>query len=155
MVRVRVGMHQADADGAQPLLPHRAGGFSNGAFVEGLQFRALEVQPSGDLANMMQRDEAVRFHPEIGVAIAIGHRLAGDLEDVAEPFGDNQPKAFNLALEKCVGRDGRAMADNPDIGRIAPGNVEHIMYALDQAHGRVGRGARHFCDVHNACGRID
>ena len=77
-------------------MPWRAEELRRGAharLVERAQFLALEVQPAADLADELQRHDAIGLHPEIGIAVALGHRLPGDLENVPEARGDDQSRA--------------------------------------------------------------
>jgi hypothetical protein len=54
-------------------------------------------------------DDARRLHPEVAVAVAVGHALAGDLEQVLEPLGGDEADAADVAREQLVGGHGRAV----------------------------------------------
>src|SRR5215831_8781604 len=99
---IGVGMHQANADGAQALAPKELGGGVRACLVERPQFLTLVIEASADLTHEAQRHDALRLHPEIGVAVALRHRLAGDFQDVAEALGDDQAEGVDLALQQRV-----------------------------------------------------
>ena len=71
-----------------------------------------------------QRHDALGLHPEIGIAVALGHRLAGDLQDVPEARGDDQAERADLALQQRIGGDRRAVGEAGDVVRRAAGCVE-------------------------------
>ena len=48
--------------------------------VEGPHLGAGEVEPAADALDQVARHDPVGLHPEVGVAVAVGHRLPGDLE---------------------------------------------------------------------------
>ena len=88
---------------------------ANAVLIERPQLFAAKIEPAADLANVAQRDDAVRLDPEIGIAVALGHRLAGDLQDVPEAFGDDQAEAFDLALQQRIGGDRGAVGEAGEI----------------------------------------
>src|SRR6266566_9654088 len=81
---VGIGMQQANADGTNALASKISRGLPHAALVERAQLGTAEVQPATDLSDELQRHDAVRLHPEIGIAIAFRHRLPSDFEDVPE-----------------------------------------------------------------------
>ena len=107
-------MHQADADGADALRAEELRGRAHALLVERAQLLPAEIEPAADLADELQRHDAVGLHPEIGIAVALRHRLAGDLEDVAEARGDDQAERIDLALQQRVGGDRGAVGKADD-----------------------------------------
>ena len=61
-----------------------------------------------------ERHDAFGLHPEIGIAVTFGHRLARDLQDVAKACGDDQPEPADLALQQRVGGNRRAVRQADD-----------------------------------------
>ena len=111
--------------------------------VEGADLVALEVEPAADGADQVGRDDARRLHPEVGVAVAVGHGLAGDLEDELVALGGDEAELLDLALEQLVGGDGGAVARRRSTSApSAPMQVEHLVDAGEEAVGRVGGGGR-------------
>jgi hypothetical protein len=64
-----------------------------------------------------KRNDAIGLDPEIGVSVALRHRLPGDLEDVPETGIDDQAERIDLALQQRIGRDRGAMGEARDIIR--------------------------------------
>ena len=91
---------------------------AHAVLVERAQFLAAEIQPAAGLAHAVERHDALRLHPEIRIAVALRHRLAGDLEDVAEALGDDQAERVDLALQQRVGRDRGAVRQAGDVARL-------------------------------------
>ena len=87
------------------------------------------------------------LHPEIGIAVAFGHRLAGDLQDVPEARGDDQAERVDLALQQRVGRDRRAVRDAGDaVRRRADLLAGSRARRAPEPMRRIGRRARHLGD---------
>jgi hypothetical protein len=59
----------------------------------------------------VQRHDPVGLHPEVGVAVAVRHALAPDLEQVPETGGGEEAEPRHLALEERIGGHGRAVED--------------------------------------------
>ena len=110
--------------------------------VEGPDLVALEVEPAADGADQVGRDDARRLHPEVAVAVAVGHGLPGDLEHELVALGRDEAELLDLALEQLVGGDRRAVAHGGHVGAARPHQVEHLVDAVDEAVGRVGGGGR-------------
>ena len=90
-------------------------GGAHAVLVERPQFLAEKIQPAADLADIAQRHDALRLHPEIRIAVALGYRLTGDFENMPEAVGDDQAEAGDLALQERVGRDRRAVRQHREI----------------------------------------
>src|SRR5207342_3962743 len=90
MCVVGVGMHETNADGANTMRPIISSRLAHAFLVEGTQFVAVKVQPATDLANKLQRYNALGLDPEIGIAIALWHRLPRDFEDMPKAGCDDQ-----------------------------------------------------------------
>ncbi len=151
--RIGVGVQQTDAEGgdARPAVIARRR--ANRVLIERPQLFAAIIEPAADLANVAERDDAVRLDPKIGVAVALGDRLAGDLQDMPEAFGDDQAEAFDPALQQRIGGDRGAVGETGEIvkRRVAKDRA----HAADEADGRVGRRACDFGHAHRAGHRID
>ena len=109
---------------------------AHACLVERAQLFAEKVQPAAGLAHIAQRHNALGLHPEIRVAVALGHRLPRDLENVPEAFGDDQSEAFDLALQQRVGGDGRAVSEHC---QVADAGAPLGKDGLDAAHQRNRR----------------
>src|SRR6266436_9169093 len=96
-------MQQANADGTNALASKISSSLPRAALVERAQLGTAEVQPATDLSDELQRHDAVRLHPEIGIAVAFRHRLPSDFEDVPEAGIDDQPQQVDLTLQQRVG----------------------------------------------------
>src|SRR5262249_36679169 len=108
-----------------------------------------------DLAHEMERHDALRLHPEIGIAVAHWYRLAGDLKEMAETRGDDQSEPADRALQKRIGGDRRAVGKAGDIGRRTAGRLEDRAHAAHEADRWIGRRARNLGDAHGARAAID
>ena len=106
---VGVGVDQADADGGDALVLEPAGRRDGRLLVEGADLRTGEVEPTTHRAHAVRRDDAVGLDPEVGVPVAVGHRLAGDLEHELVALGGDEAERLDLALEQLVGRHRRAV----------------------------------------------
>ena len=153
--RIGVGVDQTNADRAHALAAEERGGGARARLVERAQFLALVIEPAADLAHEPQRHDAVRLHPEVGVAIALGHRLTGDLQDMPEALGDDQPERVDLALQERVGGDRGAMGEARDCLRSRLGVIQDLFDPAHQSDSRIGRRARHLGDPHGAGAGID
>ena len=104
-----------------PRCAEEARGEPGAPLVERPELRAAEVEPPADLAHELHRHDALGLHPEVRVAVALGHRLARDLEEMPEALGDDEAERLDLALEQRVGRHGRAVRQAGEVRRRAPG----------------------------------
>ena len=154
--RIGVGVQE---DKCRPrVMPACAEELRGGAhafLVERPQLLAEKIQPAADLADIAQRHDALRLHPEIGIAVALRHRLPGDLENVAEAVGDDQAEAGDLALQQRVGRDRRAVREHGKIVDAGAPFAENGMDAAHQRNGRICRRRRHLGHPHRAGSIID
>ena len=140
--RVGVGVEQADGQAVDPERHQLVGRGHDAVFVERDQLRAVMAHPSGRLPHQVQRHQAPRLHPEERVAVAVGNRLAGDLDQVPETLGDQKAETLELVLQHRVGRRRRAVQDLADLGPRGPGRVQHLVDSGEQPEARIGRRAR-------------
>ena len=120
VVVVGVGVQEADGDAAHPARGELAGGLDQRLLVQRLQLLAPVGHAALHLAHQVERHEARRLHPEEGVAVAVGHRLARDLDDVAEALRHDQAEPVELVLQDGVGRRGRAVQQAGDGALVLP-----------------------------------
>src|SRR5713226_7730707 len=86
-----------------------------------------KIQPAADFADELQWNNAIRLHPEIGISIALRHRLPRDLQDVPEARVDDQAERLDLALQQRVSgnlgdvRSAGHDIDRNDIGKCSAG----------------------------------
>ena len=152
---VRVRVDEADADRVDlpvtepPRRSHRV------VVVERPDLAAVGRYPASHGLDPIGRDDAGRLHPEIAVAVAVRHRLPGDLEHVLVPLGRDEPEVLDLALQQLVRRHRRAVADRADLPTVQAEAGEHLVDARQEALGRVswgrgrlGRGKRSGVFVH-------
>jgi hypothetical protein len=100
------------------------------------------VEAAAHGPHQVGRDDPRGLDPEVAVAVAVGHRLAGDLEHRLVALGGDEADPVELALEQLVGGDRRPVADGGD--RLA-GQAEHAQHLADageEALGGVGGGGR-------------
>ncbi len=142
----RIRVDEANADGADAPLAEEARREPGAPLVERRELRTAEVEPAADLAHELDRDDALGLHPEVRVAVALGHRLARDLEEVPEACGDDEAERVDLALQQRVGRDRRAVRQAGEVRRRAPGLAEDAGDALDEPDRGVRRRARDLRD---------
>ena len=88
------------------------------------------------------RDDPGGLHPEVGVAVAVGHRLAGDLEHRLVALGGDVAQGVDLALEQLVGGHRGAVADRADRVAVTLRKPEQPEHLVDAGHEPVGRVAR-------------
>ena len=123
--------------------------------VERAKLLAAEIQPPAGLAHETQRHDAVGLHPEVRVAVALGHRLTRDLQNVPEALGNDQPERVDLALQQRIGRNRRAVRQAYDAAGNCRRPVEDGADAAHQRNAGIGRRARHLGDGDGARGGID
>ena len=147
---VGVGMQQTDADGIDARFAKEPRRGADALLVERPQLFAEEVEAAACLPHIAQRDDALRLHPEIRIAVALGHRLAGDFQDMTKAVGDDQAKSGNLALQERIGRDRRAMRQHGELVDAGAPFAEDRMDAANQRNGRIGRRRRNLGHPHRA-----
>ena len=76
---IGIGVHEADADRTHTVAAEEMRSRPRARFVQRPDLLTAKVQPPSDFSHQMERHNALRLHPEIGVAVAFGHRLTGDL----------------------------------------------------------------------------
>jgi hypothetical protein len=130
-------------------------GSAHALLVERPQLLAAEVQTAADLAHKVQRHDAFRFHPEIGIAIAFGDRLAGDFDDVPETSRDDQAERADLSLQQGVGGDRRAVGEPCDVIGPVAGLRKDRPHPPHEPDRRISRRARDLGDSHGARAAID
>ena len=108
---VGVGVQEAHPDRGDVVVAEPAGGGHGIRLVERAQLVALEVHPAADGAHVVGGDDARRLDPEVGVAVAVGHGLAGDLEHELVALGGDEargarpcPRAACWSRRSCRGR---------------------------------------------------
>ena len=153
--RIGVGMQQTDTDRLDALLAKEPRRGARASFVERAQLAAEEIEPAADLAHVAQRHDALRLHPEIRIAVALGHRLAGDFQDVAEAFGDDEAEPGDLSLQQRIGCDRRAVRKPGEVIQRGAAGIENGLDAANETDGGIGRGAGDLGDAHLARGAID
>src|SRR5262249_54537649 len=123
--------------------------------VQGANFLAAEIQAPADLAHEMERHDALRLHPEIGIAVAHGHRLARNLQEMAEAGGDDQSEAADGALPTRWGGARRAGGGPGAVVWRAAGRVEDRGAAAHEPDRGISRRARDLGDAHGARAAMD
>jgi hypothetical protein len=142
VLRIGVRVQEHDPEGIHAPLAEPAGHPRRLLHVERAQHLAPEAQPLVDLHHPLEGDDPIGLHPGVRVAVAGRYALARDLQDVAEPAGDDQSEARELLLEQSVRRDRGPVrhADDRPIGRPQAGPGEHLSDPLRESErGVVGR----------------
>ena len=119
---------------------------------------AVKPRLSAYVANIAQRlaadaldqvpgHDPVGLDPEVGVAVAVRHRLAGDLKHRLVAGVGDEAEPLDVALQQLVGRHRGAVADRGD--RVAPvvelaetHHPEHLLDARHEPVGGIGRRRR-------------
>ena len=142
---IGVRVHQAHTQRADPLVAEPARDRARTVLVERADLVAGVGEPAPDRLHQVAGHDPVGLHPEVGVAVAVGHRLAGDLEDELVALRGDEPDRVDLALEQLVGGHRGAVADRTDrvpaAGRQSQ-QAEHLVDAGQEAVGRIGRCGR-------------
>ena len=136
---VGVGVQEAHADRRDAAVLEPAGDRDGTFLVEGADLVALEVEPAPDRLDVVGRHDAGGLDPEVGVAVAVGDGLAGDLEDELVALRRDEAERLDLALEELVRRDGRAVRDGADVVTARVHEVEDLADAGEEAVGGVAR----------------
>ena len=139
---VGVGVQEADAERGDALVAEPARDGAGAVLVERAHLGAGEVEPAADALDQVPGHDPVGLHPEVRVAVAVGHRLAGDLEHRLVALGGDVAEGVDLALEQLVGGNGGAVADRADRVAVALGQAEQSEHLVDPGHEPVGRVAR-------------
>ena len=114
MVRVGVGMEEAECDGADVERFDAARRLAGACLVKRAQHLACVTDSLGNLEAQMPRDDRLRLDPlEVVHAGVVG---AHDLEHIPKPPGGDQRGLRQLPLEQRVEHDGRAVHEIIDIG---------------------------------------
>jgi len=152
---IGIGVNEADADGADTLVAEEMRGGAHARLVQRANFLAAKIQAPADLAHGMERHDALGLHPEIGIAVAHGYRLAGNFQEMAEAGGDDQSEPADRALQKRVGGDRRAVGKPGDVVRRGADLAEDRGDAAHEADRGIGRRARNLGDAHGARAAMD
>src|SRR5262249_13062418 len=86
-------------------------------FVQRPDLLTAEVQPSADFADEMERHDALRFHPEVRIAVTFRHGLTRDLQEMAEACSDDEAESADWTLQQRVCGNGCAVGEAGDLGR--------------------------------------
>ena len=114
MVRVGVGMEEAECDGADVERFDAARRLAGACLVKRAQHLACVTDSLGNLEAQMPRDDRLRLDPlEVVHAGVVG---AHDLEHIPKPPGGDQRGLRQFPLEQRVEHDGRAVHEIIDIG---------------------------------------
>ena len=135
--RIGVRMQEADAERRNAGVAEEARGGANAVLVERAQLLAEEIKSPVDFADVAQRHDALRLHPEIRIAVALGHGLPSDLQNMAEALRDDEAEAGDLALQQRVGRDRRPVRQHGKIVDAGAALAENGVDAADQCESRV------------------
>jgi hypothetical protein len=94
---VGVRVQEAHADGGDAAGGEPAGDGNGLSLIERSQLSAGMVDPPGHRLDPVRRNDPVRLHPEVGVAVPIGYRLAGDLQHELEALTGDEAQLADLA----------------------------------------------------------
>ncbi len=139
---VGVGVQQADADRGDAVVAEPAGLGHDRLLVQRPQDRAGRVEPLGHLPDQVEGHDAVGLHPEVRVAVAVGHALATDLQQVPEAGRRQEPQPGDLALEQRVGGDGRAVQHGPHLAPAGAGGGQRLVGAGQEPDRGVAAASR-------------
>ena len=153
--RVGVGVEEADAEAADAVLDQLADRGKRCRLVDRLDLAAVEAEPPGNLANEMKRHQPLRLHPEERVAVTVRHRLARDLDHVAEAARHQKAEPGELVLEDGIGGDGRAVQEHAHVFRRPLEDGENLFDAVEQSEAGVGRCRRRLHRGHLAGRLVD
>ena len=120
VVGIGVGVQEADAERVDTAIAEPARDGRRAFLVKRPQLGAGVIEPTADGLDQVGGDDPVGLDPEVGVPVAVGDGLAGDLEDELKALGGDEAEPADLALEQLVGRDRGAVADRGDGRRVRP-----------------------------------
>ena len=139
MVRVGIGMQQADGDTLHIQLDQPPGEARRLRLVEWLELAPVEEHSLAHFEAKRTGNERLRAL-EVQVVQVIS-RLAPDLDHIAETDGCDQGRPRAAPLDEAVGDERGAVDDAGDVrerNSLAFGKPDH---AVEHSHGRVcGRG---------------
>ena len=85
VVRIGIGVQETDAERVNPVVEEPAGDGHGAFLVKRPQLGSGVIEPPADGLDQVGRHDPVGLDPEVGVAVSIGHGLAGDLEMNSKP----------------------------------------------------------------------
>ncbi|CCH75540.1 hypothetical protein BN11_80003 [Nostocoides australiense Ben110] len=136
-----IRVQEAHADRGDALVLEPPGDLTGALGVERADLVAVEVEAAADGLDEVGRDDARGLDPEVGVAVAVRHRLSGDLEDELVALGGDEPERLDLAFEQFVRRDRGAVADGGDVLAARAHLLQDLRHPVDESVGRIARGA--------------
>ena len=156
MVRVGVGMEEAERDGANVESRDAARDLAGAFLVQRTQHLAGVTDALADLEAQMARDDRLRLDPfEVVHARVVG---AHDLQHIPEPRRGHQRSLRQLPLQQCVEHDGCAMHEVVDIGErdVLPphrsGIGQDSLDAAQHAFLEIARRRERLRDMHAPAG---
>ncbi len=141
MRRVGETVQEADGDRLDRLRLDLAEDAGDIRLVERRDDCPLRVHPLGDAPAPAARHQR-RRQVDVDV-ILLEAVLVADLDGVAKPLGGDQRGPCALALDQSVGRQGRAVDDDADIGGGELRRLQHDGDRLDDAALGRARGGQH------------
>ena len=131
-------MDEADRHVGDAVAPEPARHLEGRSLVELAQDLAAEAHPLRHLAHAVERHETLRLHPEVGVAVALRHGLARDLQQVAKALGGDESEVGEALLEQRVGGHGRPVSDRAHAVGVPSSQPEDLQDRVEHAHGGIG-----------------
>ena len=140
---VHVAVDQADGDGFHLLFGQPLEVLAQRGFVERTHDRTIGTDAFGRFDRGFQRRHRSGFGPDYPGRKSAGHKGAGNLQDMAIAFGDDQADPGDLVFQHRVGGDRGAVQEQRQIGRRNPCLLTELAGASDDSFGRVVRGRGH------------
>ena len=126
VLRVRVGVQQADRDGLHAGLPQRTGRPLHGSLVQRPQ-HSVRPHPLVHL----DRHLGKRSGPRNAGPVQQRPRLPRQRQQIPEPAGGHEPGHGSAALQQRVGGHGGAVPEVAQRPRRQPGLLQRSLHALD------------------------
>ena len=138
VARLGVGVQQADRDRFDVLAHKLVGERPDRVLVERDQYVAARVDPFIDAEAALARHQRRRLvHIDV---VLLEAAFGADLDGVAKALGDDHCGPRTLAFDNGVGRQCRAVDDEPEITRRQPGVAERAADTFE--HTLLGRARR-------------
>ena len=145
MGRQRIGMQETDGNRFDLLRDQLVGDSADSRFVERQQNCAVGRDSFGHRVAQRPRHQ---FRRPLDVDIELFEAfLKAHFENVAKPFGGQERGARTFALDQRVGRQGRAVNEQIDLGRANARFAEQPSYAFNNAEFGLPCGGQHFARI--------
>src|SRR5262249_8881082 len=143
VLRIRVGMQEVDDERLDAILPKSCRRPTYAVVIKRDEDVTLGVDTLGHLQTVLARDQWLERASQ---AVRVWPGTPAELEAVAKAPRRDQPADRAFALKECVRPDRRAVDDDNQSIRRAPGELQRV----EKAPRQVAWRRRHLGDGHGA-----